>query len=308
MATDEAAGQRVVAALWTLLRTVESGRSRAEIEGAATECAFAAKGLLQDEVQFVLRVRGTALFGNDRRIRSGVASLAANAGLVAILEDSGARGLVLKPAANALDYVEFAHCLKEARTRQNLEERLQARGVRGIEVPEDRDATVTVPSAEASMATAVHQLGGALTAQQLADVLRPIDSLVGRDARSSLKRVLDRMLRSGQGSDDLAGAQQDVVPDVEALLASVLAVLTAEKLYWAEERGTAAGVAALMGAGKRPEGDGEVAELARAARAVASLMETQDSPEATIERLCLNGQLSGSLADVMSGAVTPSPR
>ena len=142
--------------------------------------------------------------------------------------------------------------------------------------------------------------GSQLRSLQPGPVSEAMRQLTEDRVQSTLQSVLDSLPATSSGTAPLVDALDVPEVDAEGLRASVLAVEVAERLDWGNERGAAAGMAALMGAGEAGGGDAEVADLARAARAVVSLMDVEESPGAAIRQLVMHGQLSSSLADVMS--------
>ncbi|MEC7583608.1 MAG: hypothetical protein VYE77_04765 [Planctomycetota bacterium] len=305
--------------LWHLIRVVSSGSTRSEVDAAGSACAVTVEGSLDPGVTFVLQSRAGQLWANGRRLESGVANFTRNTGMLALFQESGVRELKITGQATTLDYIALAESWKETHRCGDLDMKLQNRGVMGIKVAHSQNAGVLasapaavadaealfdrasvdakVESQEASVAEQLFGVG------QLSEALEPMEGIGEERTRLSLQRVLDALSRSTSQVASLGEMCQAFKVGTEALRASVLAVHTAEHLQWGEERGCAAGVAALVGAGESARGDAEVADLARAARAVASLMDAEATPTEAIRQLLLNGQLSSSLADAMTSVL-----
>lgn len=319
MTVGDRSCQRIMDVLWHLIRVVSSGSSQSEIDAAGAACAITVEGSLDPGVAFVLQRRGAQLWANGKRLESDVANFTRNTGMLAQFQESEMRELVISSQATALDCIALAECWREARKCGDLDLKLQNRGVMGIKVAHSRNAGVlaTAPAAttnaedmfsqnrsiaqdDSDEVTDAEKLFGQ---GQLIAAFEPMEGLGEQRTRSSLQRVLDALSRSSSDVAPLIDMCQAFNVGTEGLRASVLAVHTAEKLQWGEERGNAAGVAALVGAGESVRGDAEVADLARAARAVASLMDAEATPTEAVRQLLLNGQLSSNLADAMSAVL-----
>lgn len=319
MTVGERACQRIIDVLWHLIRVVSSGSAQSEVDAAGSACAITVEGSLEAGATFVLQRRGGQLWANGRRLESGVANFTRNTGMLALFQESGMRELVLTGQAASVDYIALAESWKEARRCGDLDVRLQTRGVMGIKVAHNQNAgaLATAPAAVADAEALFEQPPATEPSEareepdveepsgvgQLSEAFEPMGGLDEERARSSLQRVLGALSRSSSQVASLGEMCQALKVGTEALRASILAVQTAEHLQWGEERGCAAGVAALIGVGESAQGDAEVADLARAARAVASLMDSEATLAEAIRQLLLNGQLSSSLADAMSSVL-----
>lgn len=307
-AVGEASYRRITAELWVLLRTAGSAGSPAAVAAAAASLAAVLGGVLADETHFVLQERQGALFCNGMRIRPDVASFAAIAGVTALMQEHGVEELMLMPAARAADLERLARGWSDPVAVADLERNLASQGCQGVIVTQSGAAAAPAPQSCAAP-SAPSQLGAVFTMQQFAAALEPMGPLTDHRARLILQSVLDRLLHSRAGLEPLARVQRDPVAHAEAVRACVLAVRTAGELAWPEDRGTAAGVAALLGPAAASDGDAEVADLARAARAVASLLAADADPAAAVDSLVLHGQLAAGVADAMLDALAaPQPQ
>lgn len=302
--------RRLVAALWVLVRTAGARAVEGQLGAAANDCWRCLADVLAGSPHFVLQEHGGALFANGLRIRPDVASFAATAGITALLQDNDISELLLMPEATAADFELLARCWHDPGARQGLDAALRQRGCVGIHTAHrgQSEEMPVEPVVAPPVAQAPSQLGAVFTMQRFAAALGTAGPLSGGRARAVLQAVLHRLLRSPGGLEPLARLQRDPVAHSEAVRAAVLAVRTAEELGWDDERGLLTGIAALLGKGQ-PEGDDvEVAELARAAQAVAALIGTRSPPDAAVQQLEQDGQLSDLVGRAMAQALAAAPR
>ncbi len=296
----------LVASLWVLVRTAGTRGPDEQLGAAANHCWRRLVAVLGGGTHFVLQEHGGALFANGLRIRPSVATFAATAGITALLQDNDIRELLLLPEATPGDLMQLGRCWHDPTARQCLDQLLRQRGCVGVHVAHGgvvEPVQIEPPEAPTILA-APSQLGAVFTMQRFTAALGPIGPLSGVRARAVLQNVLHRMLRSPRGLEPLGRMQRDPVAHAEAVRACVLAVRTAEELGWNDERSAAAGIAALLGAAGASDGDFEVAELARAAQAVATLISAHDGPEEAVERLQRHGQLPAVVGEAMAQALT----
>ena len=301
--------RRLVAALWVLVRTAGTRGADAQLREAAVECQRRIGEALGEATHFVLQEHDGALFGNGLRIRPDVAAFAATAGITALLQDNEVSELLLLPTAGVDDLMVLGRCWHDPRARGGLEALLAERGCAGVHVAH-RGAHEPLPiegtATPATAATAPSQLGAVFTMQRFAAAVGPVGTLSAGRARAVLQSVLHRLLRQPAGLEPLARMLRDPQAHAEAVRACVLGVRTAEELGWDDERCLAAGIAALLGAAQASDGDAEVAELARAAQAVAALLCGHDGPLQAIERLQLHGELPAFVGAAMEQALVAS--
>ncbi|MGE3174286.1 MAG: hypothetical protein AB7O97_16780 [Planctomycetota bacterium] len=295
--------RRLVAALWVLVRTASSGGAGGELEAAAERCWRCIGEAVTDGTHFVLQERHGALFANGLRVRPDVASFAATAGITALLQDNNITELLLLPSVRAEDLVLLGRCWNRVGADRDLEQVLRQSGCAGVHVAHGDPHARLLAEPMAGSATAPSQLGAVFTMQQFAQSLGPAGPLSGVRARGVLQTVLHRLLRSQGGLEPLARMQRDPQANALAVRACVLAVRTAEELLWDDDRSIAAGIAALLGPAQASDGDAEVAELARAAQAVAAVLGGDAGPEAAVQSLRMLGQLPASVAGAMEQAL-----
>lgn len=213
----------------------------------------------------------------------------------------------MTPEATPADLALLGRCWHDQGARGGLDGLLRQRGCVGAHVAHAGAAEpVFDEQLPAPAIAAPSQLGAVFTMQRFAAALGPIGPLSGVRARAVLQNVLHRLLRLPGGLEPLGRMQRDPVANAEAVRACVLAVRTAEELGWDDERSTQAGIAALLGAAAASGGDFEVAELARAARGVATLIGAHDGPTEAVERLQLHGQLPAFVGEAMAQALVGS--
>jgi len=299
--------RRLVAALWVLVRTAGTRGADAQLRAAAVECQRCIVEALGEATHFVLQEHDGALFGNGLRIRPDVAAFAATAGITALLQDNEISELLLLPTAGVDDLMVLGRGWHDPAARGGFEALLRDRGCRGVHVAH-RGAPMPVEptAAPATLAAAPSQLGAVFTMQRFAAAVGPVGPLSAGRARAVLQSVLHRLLRQPAGLEPLARMQRDPQAHAELVRACVLAVRTAEELGWNDERCLAAGIAALLGAAQASDGDAEVAELARAAQAVAALLCGRDGPRQAIERLQLHGELPAFVGAAMEQVLVAS--
>src|SRR5262249_55679474 len=154
------------------------------------------------ETHFVLQERAGALYANGARIRPGVDSFSAIAGLADLLHGSGVGELLLLPPTRAEDLIALARCWPAAAPASALEAALAARGCDGIPVgPSD------TPAAPPAERRADSLLGVVYSLQQFAADLAPAGPLGGRRGRAALQAVLHGLLGSPHGLAPLARLQ-----------------------------------------------------------------------------------------------------
>lgn len=289
-----------VLALWKLLRTAASSFGDAALRERAVAChgSFAlARG---GEPHYVLQLRSGSLHGNGCRIRPDTFHFVAVAEVVAMLQRVGVSDLLLSAEASAEDFGRLASTLAIAERGEDLGASLLRAGCANIQVAQDAgDEFVGDGEEVPRRAAAPSQLGAVFTMQRLAQAIGRRGPLAGRRARTILQNVLHRMLRRPEGLVPLARLPQ-AGPDVaEAVNACVLAVRTADRLGWPEDRCHDAGVAALLGAGLVCDVDVGALQLGAAAAAVACLLAAAQRPTEAIDRVQGQGIATDEVCEAM---------
>lgn len=299
---DEA--QRAFAlALWSLLGAVASKRQHAEIHAAAARCCAAFRLACASEPHYVLQVRGGALHGNGARIRPDVARFAANAGVIAMLQDRAVSDVLVLASAEPADFVALARALVESKPGVDLAQRLSTDGCDAIQVAQELapalDLDVEREEGSEPRPRLPSQLGAVFVMQRFASALGQRGPLAGLHARTILQNVLHRMQRLDAGLEPLMRLTRDPRDASEAVNACVLAALTAEQLGWDDARGFDAGIAALLGPGLVRGIDEEALQLGHAAAAVASMLGAAARPSEAIDRAERQGAVTDAVGEAM---------
>lgn len=292
-----------VLALWALLRASVTKGCEAETLAAARECCARLQEARADGPHFVLQLRGGALHGNGARIRPDVKHFAPTAGLVAMLQQGGVSDLLLLANATVDDLLAFARCLASSRAGEGLGEALLRAGCTTIQVGQDADQEPALDDeprkAPRPSEQTTSQLGAVFLMQRFARLLEHRGPLAGLRARTILQNVLNRMIRFGPGLEPLARLARGGIAAAEAVRACVLAVRAAEELSWSEDRGLDAGVVALVGVPSTNATAAEVAQLGKAAVAVARMLADSERPAVAVDKL----QREGAIDDAMGEAI-----
>jgi hypothetical protein len=272
-----------------------------ELVGAAESCWQRFSAALLGESHFVLQERNGALYANGMRIRPDVASFAATAGIIALLQDNTISDLLLMASIQPQDLMTLARCWAGASRESDLDLELRHQGCAGIHIAHSSvEANAQIDDTGSTrVAVPPSQLGAVFTMQRFALALGRRGPLSGVRARAVLQNVLHRMLRQESGLQPLERIHASGAAQAEAVRACVLAVRTAEELGWNDERSLDAGMAALLGATGRGSLDVEVAELARASVGVAALIVASDAPISALEQLHQYGQLPLQVGEAM---------
>ena len=307
---DDAVHQRIIAALWVLLRSADADDD-SSMQSAAEDCARECRLVTAGASHCVVQEKGGALWVNGRRVRPDVQAFAATAGIAGLMQECGITEMLVDGPVTAVDFIRLARCWVSAGPDESLEGMLLASGCRGIHVAQgDEPGPLARPmrdhdgrDAASTVDRAPSLLGAMFTMQQLSTALDTDGPLSGPLAYSVVQSVVDRLLQNRSCLSPLAEVERAPLAHREALRACVLATRAAQALEWHEDRCQAAGAEALLGTGLGIDSDGEVAELARAARAVAALLDVDHGAHSVLEQLALHGQLPSAFAEAMGQAL-----
>src|SRR5580765_7545695 len=244
-------------ALWVLVRTAGSGAAGEAVDAAAAACARALAAAFANESHFVLQERAGALFANGARMRPGVDTFVALAGITDLMAAAGVGELLWMPPADHADLALLARTWHAAHGAGDLQTALAQGGCAGIHVGPAAVTSEPPPDAAGDGS----QLGAVCSLQRFAGELAATGPLGGRRARAALQRVLQALMHSPCG---LAPLQLlvDRAARRSAVQASVLAVRAADGLGWSDARTASAGIQALLADSDLADGDAEVAQLA----------------------------------------------
>lgn len=309
-ASAEAPYRSLVTALWVLLKTAAAGAAEAASSAAAESCWQRLVEALRGETHVVLQERGGALFVNGLRIRPDMATFAATAGVIALMQDQRITEVLLTAEARREDLEMLARLWGGARRAADLEPELQRRGCIGVHLAQGDGFDVPpfeMPEGGVRRAGAPSQLGTVFTMQRFARALSRRGPLAGVAARAVLQNVLAHMLRQPSGLDPLARIESGEVPFATAVRGSVLAVRAGERMGWDDERCLCAGAAALVGGVPVPA-DTEATELARAASVVGATLATTDAPDVALARAFVDGDVPGLLLEAMERVLVSATR
>jgi hypothetical protein len=287
-------------ALWVLVRTAGSGAAADAVDAAAAACARALAAAFANESHFVLQERSGALFANGARMRPGVDTFAALAGITDLMAAAGVGELLWMPPADHAGLALLARTWHAAHRAVDLHTALAQGGCAGIHVGPAAVTSEPPPDAIADGS----QLGAVCSLQRFAGELAATGPLGGRRARAALQRVLQALMHSPCG---LAPLQLlvDRAARRSAVQASVLAVRAADGLGWSDARTAGAGIQALLADSTLADGDAEVAQLAAASRSVAAGLggSPADAADALLGELQAADRLSPALARAMAQAL-----
>lgn len=288
-----------VLSLWRLLRTAASAFGDTALRECAEACHSRFAAARNGEPHYVLQLRSGSLHGNGCRIRPDMLHFVAVADVVAMLQRLGVSDLLLLAEASADDFASLASALAEAERGEDLGDSLLRAGCANIQVAQDACDEFVGDGDVPRRPAAPSQLGAVFTMQRLAQAIGRRGPLAGRRARTILQNVLHRMLRRPEGLLPLAHLPTSGPAVTEAVNACVLAVRTADRLGWPEDRSHDAGVAALLGAGLVCDVDVGALQLGAAAAAVASLLAAAGRPAEAIDRVQSQGVASDEVCEAM---------
>jgi hypothetical protein len=298
---DESGLQRLVASLWVLVMTARSGPSSKKLEGVARASAEALSEPLRQHSHLVLQERDGGLYVNGHRVRPDVQGFAATAGIAQTMQQWGVGELFFGGEATVDELLQFARTVAQQAAGRDLSTLLRDQGCESINASQAALAPLASARAESARLTPrpPSQLGAMFTMQQLSTAMDRDGPLSGSAAFTVLQAVVGRLLADRSCLASLQRVERHPLAHREALRACVLAVRAADAMGWDEERSLSAGAAALLGVVDTACRDVDAANLARAARAVATLLDTSRSPEDVLSDMLMHGQLDGLFADAL---------